>query len=124
MEIYITKDLIDRKRGKADYLIPFDCDAGGTFALYSLLCRHARLCILPNQEPVDEQLSAYDIKGISETRPSAALKSFFRLHPSFRRGFLLFVLFGTCMAIGDGVLTPAISGQVPAFYLCLFNSVA
>lgn len=86
-----------------------DNGEGGTFALYSLLCRHARLCILPNQEPVDEQLSAYDINGISETRPSAALKSFFRLHPSFRRGFLLFVLFGTCMAIGDGVLTPAIS---------------
>ncbi|CAK9326939.1 unnamed protein product [Citrullus colocynthis] len=86
-----------------------DNGEGGTFALYSLLCRHARLCILPNQEPVDEQLSAYDMKGISETRPSAALKSFFQLHPSFRRGFLLFVLFGTCMAIGDGVLTPAIS---------------
>ncbi|XP_031743351.1 potassium transporter 1 isoform X2 [Cucumis sativus] len=86
-----------------------DNGEGGTFALYSLLCRHARLCILPNQEPIDDQLSAYDIKGISETRSSAALKSFFRLHPSFRRGFLLFVLFGTCMAIGDGVLTPAIS---------------
>lgn len=72
---------------------------------------------------MDDKLSAYDIKGILETRSSAALKSFFRLHPSFRRGFLLFVLFGTCMAIGDGVLTPAISGRVPTFYLYLFNSV-
>lgn len=87
------------------------------------------MCILPNQEPVDEKLSAYDMKGISETRPSSALKSFFQLHPSFRRGLLVFVLFGTCMAIGDGVLTPAISGQVPAFHQWLyldkiFNSLA
>ncbi|XP_022150925.1 potassium transporter 1 isoform X2 [Momordica charantia] len=86
-----------------------DNGEGGTFALYSLLCRHARLCILPNQEPVDEKLSAYDMKGIPETRPSATLKSFFQLHPSFRNFFLVFVLFGTCMGIGDGVLTPAIS---------------
>ncbi|KAG7037000.1 Potassium transporter 1 [Cucurbita argyrosperma subsp. argyrosperma] len=86
-----------------------DNGEGGTFALYSLLCRHARLCILPNQEPADEKLSAYEMKESLETRPSAALKSFFQLHPSFRKGFLVFVLFGTSMAIGDGVLTPAIS---------------
>ncbi|CAN6556424.1 unnamed protein product [Malus baccata var. baccata] len=86
-----------------------DNGEGGTFALYSLLCRHARLSILPNQEITDEKLSEYVTEGTTETWQSSALKSFFDKHPRFRKGLLVFVLFGTCMAIGDGVLTPAIS---------------
>lgn len=78
--------------------------------MYSLLCRHARLSILPNQEITDEKLSEYVTEGTTETWQSSALKSFFDKHPRFRKGLLVFVLFGTCMAIGDGVLTPAISG--------------
>nr|QAU20959.1 K transporter protein [Fragaria vesca subsp. vesca] len=86
-----------------------DNGEGGTFALYSLLCRHARLSILPNQEITDEKLSEYVTEGNTDTSHSAALKSFFNKHPRFRKGLLIFVLFGTCMAIGDGVLTPSIS---------------
>ncbi|XP_058110309.1 potassium transporter 1 isoform X4 [Magnolia sinica] len=37
------------------------------------------------------------------------LKSFFDKHPKFRNGLLTIVLLGTCMTIGDGVLTPTIS---------------
>ncbi|XP_010253804.1 PREDICTED: potassium transporter 1 [Nelumbo nucifera] len=86
-----------------------DNGEGGTFALYSLLCRHARLSILPNQQAVDEKLSTYQ-KGASEdTRHSAKLKLFFEKYPKSRNGLLIFVLLGTCMAIGDGILTPAIS---------------
>ncbi|BBH04629.1 potassium transporter 1 [Prunus dulcis] len=86
-----------------------DNGEGGTFALYSLLCRHARLSILPNQEITDEKLSEYVTEGTTDTLQSSALKLFFDKHPRFRKGLLVFVLFGTCMAIGDGVLTPAIS---------------
>ncbi|KAL6200365.1 hypothetical protein ACLB2K_030147 [Fragaria x ananassa] len=86
-----------------------DNGEGGTFALYSLLCRHARLSILPNQEITDEKLSEYVTEGNTDTLHSAALKSVFNKHPRFRKGLLIFVLFGTCMAIGDGVLTPSIS---------------
>ncbi|KAK9940816.1 hypothetical protein M0R45_017457 [Rubus argutus] len=86
-----------------------DNGEGGTFALYSLLCRHARLSFLPNQEITDEKLSEYVTEGNRDTWQSSALKSFFNKHPRFREALLIFVLFGTCMAIGDGVLTPSIS---------------
>lgn len=86
-------------------------DAGGTFALYSILCRHAGLSILPNQQAVDEKLSEYVTEGSADTWQSSALKSFFEKHPRFCKGLLIFVLLGTCMAIADGVLTPAISGS-------------
>lgn len=85
--------------------------AGGTFALYSLLCRHARLSILPNQQAIDEKLSAYATEKSADTWQSFAMKSVFEKHPRFRQGLLIFVLLGTCMAIGDGILTPAISGS-------------
>ncbi|XP_058110307.1 potassium transporter 1 isoform X2 [Magnolia sinica] len=86
-----------------------DNGEGGTFALYSLLCRHARLCILPNQQSADEKLSTYGKEGAADTWQSSMLKSFFDKHPKFRNGLLTIVLLGTCMTIGDGVLTPTIS---------------
>ncbi|KAM7527657.1 hypothetical protein LguiB_031067 [Lonicera macranthoides] len=86
-----------------------DNGEGGTFALYSLLCRHAKLSILPNQQETDEMLSAYAVEESSHSRQSSAVKSFFEKHPEFRKGLLIFVLLGTCMAIGDGIFTPAIS---------------
>ncbi|VFR00412.1 unnamed protein product [Cuscuta campestris] len=88
-----------------------DNGEGGTFALYSLLCRHARLSLLPNQQQeTDEKLSSYGIRGTKDDSPqSAAFKSFVESHPSFRNALLVFVLLGTCMSIGDGVFTPSIS---------------
>ncbi|KAJ6716332.1 POTASSIUM TRANSPORTER [Salix koriyanagi] len=86
-----------------------DSGEGGTFALYSLLCRHAKLSILPNQQATDEKLSTYATEASADTWQSSALKSFFEKHPRFHKVLLIFVLLGTCMAIGDGVLTPAIS---------------
>ncbi|KAK4606047.1 hypothetical protein RGQ29_000359 [Quercus rubra] len=67
------------------------------------------LSILPNQQAVDEKLSEYVTEGSADTWQSSALKSFFEKHPRFCKGLLIFVLLGTCMAIADGVLTPAIS---------------
>ncbi|XP_021746067.1 potassium transporter 1-like [Chenopodium quinoa] len=80
-----------------------DNGEGGTFALYSLLCRHANLGIQPN----DEKLSAYAIEGSVHTARSFKLP--IEKHERFHKALLIFVLLGTCMAIGDGVLTPAIS---------------
>lgn len=85
--------------------------SGGTFALYSLLCRHSKLSILPNQEASDKELSSYAIEGSADTWQSTFLKSLFEKHPKFQNALLIFVLLGTCMAIGDGILTPAISGR-------------
>ncbi|KAL5748119.1 hypothetical protein ACOSP7_025156 [Xanthoceras sorbifolium] len=86
-----------------------DHGEGGTFALYSLLCRHARLGILPNQQATDEKLSVHSTDGLTDTWQSSALVALFEKHPRFRKVLLIFVLLGTCMAIGDGVLTPPIS---------------
>ena len=36
-----------------------DNGEGGTFALYSLLCRHARVSLLPNTQLADEHLTEY-----------------------------------------------------------------
>ncbi|XP_021776518.1 potassium transporter 1-like isoform X2 [Chenopodium quinoa] len=80
-----------------------DNGEGGTFALYSLLCRHANLGIQPN----DEKLSAYAIENSEHTARSFKLP--IEKHERFHKALLIFVLLGTCMAIGDGVLTPAIS---------------
>ncbi|CAA6654734.1 unnamed protein product [Spirodela intermedia] len=91
-----------------------DNGEGGTFALYSLLCRHARLGLQPNQQHIDEKLSSYKAEGGAETRQSSRIKGFFSKHPRYRHGLLIVVLFGTCMAIGDGVLTPTISDYVVA----------
>ncbi|KAF9622906.1 hypothetical protein IFM89_035139 [Coptis chinensis] len=85
-----------------------DNGEGGTFALYSLLCRHARFSLLPNQQAADEELSAYKY-GPSTQIVSSPLKRFLEKHKRLRTALLLVVLFGACMVIGDGVLTPAIS---------------
>ncbi|RWW31941.1 hypothetical protein GW17_00003409 [Ensete ventricosum] len=87
-----------------------DNGEGGTFALYSLLCRHAKLSLLPNQQSADEELSTYYRNGyISQNTIHSPLKRFLEKHKRLRTCLLLIVLFGACMVIGDGVLTPAIS---------------
>ncbi|KAF6134216.1 hypothetical protein GIB67_010015, partial [Kingdonia uniflora] len=88
-----------------------DNGEGGTFALYSKLCRHAKVSFLPNGQVADEELSAY--KDSSDGRPATnvglKLKSTLEKHRVLQRVLLVLALIGTCMVIGGGVLTPAIS---------------
>ncbi|KAE8023415.1 hypothetical protein FH972_009109 [Carpinus fangiana] len=89
-----------------------DNGEGGTFALYSLLCRHARVSSLPNCQLADEELSEYKNGRISLDPKSgfgSRLKSALERHRVLQRVLLILALIGTCMVIGDGVLTPAIS---------------
>ncbi|XP_010496406.1 PREDICTED: potassium transporter 4 isoform X2 [Camelina sativa] len=85
---------------------------GGTFALYSLLCRNAKLSLLPNQQAADEELPAYKFGPSTGTGSSSRFTSFLEKHKSLRTALLVLVLFGAAIVIGDGVLTPAISGKV------------
>ena len=89
-----------------------DNGEGGTFALYSLLCRHARVNALPNCQSADEELSSYkkDIISPAPTTFGARLKSTLEKHRVLQRFLLVLALIGACMVIGDGILTPAISG--------------
>ncbi|CAN7087503.1 unnamed protein product [Brassica oleracea var. botrytis] len=92
-----------------------DNGEGGTFALYSLLCRHARVNSLPSCQLADEQLAEYKTESPSEEEmgpPSgfaARLKSTLEKRRVLQKVLLVLALIGTCMVIGDGVLTPAIS---------------
>lgn len=81
--------------------------AGGTFALYSLLCRHMRI----------ENLSARDAdsSGVSDSEgqeKQSRLGKIFKKSVVARRVLLFISILGMCMLIGDGVLTPAISGLI------------
>lgn len=84
---------------------------GGTFALYSLICRYAKVGLIPSQEAEDSNVSNYQLELPSKRLETASrLKS--KLENShFAKLFLLFAtMLGTSMVIGDGVLTPSISG--------------
>nr|XP_011463380.1 PREDICTED: potassium transporter 6-like isoform X1 [Fragaria vesca subsp. vesca] len=91
-----------------------DNGEGGTFALYSLLCRHARLSSLPNCQSADEELSDYKKESDARSlKPNSSfgsgLKSTLERHRVLQRFLLVLALIGACFVIGDGVLTPAIS---------------
>ncbi|VAH20779.1 unnamed protein product [Triticum turgidum subsp. durum] len=88
-----------------------DNGEGGTFALYSLLVRHAKFSLMPNQQAADEELSAYHKPGYAaqDTAMLRALRHFLENHSKSRTCLLLTVLFGASLVIGDGVLTPAMS---------------
>uniref|UniRef100_A0A0E0LDP2 Potassium transporter n=1 Tax=Oryza punctata TaxID=4537 RepID=A0A0E0LDP2_ORYPU len=112
-----------------------DNGEGGTFALYSLLCRHARAALLPpgraGAEPGDEDqfLDAGAAKkaaangnaltlsgrGGGGGGAAASVRRLLERHKVLQRVLLVLALVGTCMVIGDGVLTPAISDGVFCF---------
>ncbi|KAF8687807.1 hypothetical protein HU200_042745 [Digitaria exilis] len=107
-----------------------DHGEGGTFALYSLLCRHARAALLPpgraSSAGDDDQL--FDAAGGGAKKAgaengnamtlggrgggaAASVRRLLEKHKVLQRVLLVLALVGTCMVIGDGVLTPAISGK-------------
>lgn len=102
-----------------------DNGEGGTFALYSLLCRHAKVNALPSFQSSDEDLSAYkkDIRSPEPWTFGARLKSTLEKYRVLQRFLLVLALLGACMVIGDGILTPAISGRVLFFSCCFSVSV-
>ncbi|KAG0556711.1 hypothetical protein M758_11G071500 [Ceratodon purpureus] len=88
-----------------------DNGEGGTFALYSLLCRHLKLSIVLNQQSADEELSAYKVERHPsvESLRGVRFRQLLEKHKVLQNGLLIVVLLGTCMVIGDGALTPALS---------------
>ncbi|KAK1383782.1 Potassium transporter [Heracleum sosnowskyi] len=88
-----------------------DNGEGGTFALYTLLCRHARVSTLPNGQLADEELYEYRKDEIPSDNKGygVKLKSTLEKNKVLQRVLLILTLIGTCMVIGDGVLTPAIN---------------
>ncbi|XP_070664745.1 potassium transporter 5-like isoform X2 [Malus domestica] len=83
---------------------------GGTFALYSLLCRYAKVGLTPSQQAEDRDVSKFQLElPTKSVKRASRLKSSLENSP-FAKLFLLFAtMLGTSMVIGDGVLTPCMS---------------
>lgn len=86
-----------------------DNGEGGTFALYSLICRNARVHAIINQHPTDKKLTTYSQKKFKRNTMADKTKKWLEAKEYRQHALVLLVLFGTCMVIGDGILTPAIS---------------
>ncbi|KAB2635453.1 potassium transporter 7-like, partial [Pyrus ussuriensis x Pyrus communis] len=87
-----------------------DDGEGGTFALYSLICRHAKVSLLPNQLPSDARMSSFRLKVPSpELERSLKIKERLEASLTLKKLLLMLVLAGTAMVIADGVVTPAMS---------------
>lgn len=91
-------------------LLANDDGEGGTFALYSLICRHANASLLPNQLPSDARISSFRLKVPSpELERSLKIKERLESSLTLKKLLLMLVLAGTSMVIADGVVTPAMS---------------
>ncbi|KAL5198959.1 hypothetical protein ABZP36_002471 [Zizania latifolia] len=87
-----------------------DDGEGGTFALYSLICRNARASLLPNQLRSDTRISSFQLQVPSvELERSLQIKEHLETSSMLKKLLLMLVLFGTSMVIADGVVTPAMS---------------
>ncbi|WVZ65151.1 hypothetical protein U9M48_014561 [Paspalum notatum var. saurae] len=87
-----------------------DHGEGGTFAMYSLLCRHADIGILPSKKVYsEEEPLLHNQPANARTRRPSWLGKFFERSITARRALLFMSILGMCMLIGDGILTPAIS---------------
>ena len=93
---------------------------GGTFALYSLISRYAKIRMIPNQQAEDAMVSNYSIEvPNSQLRRAQWFKQKLesskvaKIESSKVAKIVLFTLtiLGTSMVMGDGTLTPAISGK-------------
>ncbi|KAB8104019.1 hypothetical protein EE612_036648 [Oryza sativa] len=93
---------------------------GGTFALYSLISRHAKVSLVPNQQAEDE-LHLHISKSSSLRRPSVQrlastaeeraqwVKDLLENSRPVRISLFLLTILATAMVISDACLTPAIS---------------
>ncbi|KAF6136518.1 hypothetical protein GIB67_035077 [Kingdonia uniflora] len=83
---------------------------GGTYALYSLICRYAKVSLLPNHQAEDRELSNYRLETPSN-RLERATKIKVKLENNKVTSVMLLsvILLGTSMVIGDGILTSAMS---------------
>ncbi|GKU96314.1 hypothetical protein SLEP1_g9563 [Rubroshorea leprosula] len=93
-----------------------DNGEGGTFALYSLLNRNAEISLIPNHQPEDIEISNYRLDPPSnQLRRASIIKKVLENNKVIQVIVLLVTILGTSMVIGDGILTPSISGAEAMF---------
>ncbi|CAO2195773.1 unnamed protein product [Urochloa humidicola] len=83
---------------------------GGTFALYSLISRYARISLIPNQQAEDAMVSRYKLESpTNRIKRAHWIKNKMENSPKIKVMLFLVTVLATSMVIGDGVLTPCIS---------------
>ncbi|XP_062209323.1 potassium transporter 21-like [Phragmites australis] len=84
---------------------------GGTFALYSLISRYAKVSLIPNQQAEDQLVSGYNNHGKTSTtlRRAHWLKQWLEKSKSAKIWLFLLTILAIAMVISDAVLTPPIS---------------
>ncbi|KAG6522521.1 hypothetical protein ZIOFF_019661 [Zingiber officinale] len=95
-----------------------DNGEGGTFALYSLLCRQGSIGLLPIHQLADQELSTYkknddtaaNVAASGPVTSASVVRRLLEKHQALQLTLLILALIGTSMVIGDGIFTPAISG--------------
>ncbi|KAH6808462.1 high affinity K+ transporter 5 [Perilla frutescens var. frutescens] len=86
---------------------------GGTFALYSLICRYAKVGLIPSQEIEDREVSNFKMELPNNSLQRASKLQSKLESNNFAKYILLFAtMLGTSMVIGDGILTPSISDLI------------
>lgn len=68
--------------------------------------------LLNTVDPAHERISSCRSEISKDTRMSLLIKEFFQKRKSSRIVLLLVVFLGTGMVIGDGILTPTMSGMI------------
>ncbi|KAG2568660.1 probable potassium transporter 15 isoform X1 [Panicum virgatum] len=87
-----------------------DDGEGGIFALYSLICRNAKVSLIPNQVHSEKRMSSFRLKlPTPELERSIKVKEKLESSLLLKKLLLGLVLFGTSMFISNGVITPAMS---------------
>ncbi|EEC77974.1 hypothetical protein OsI_17345 [Oryza sativa Indica Group] len=87
-----------------------DDGEGGIFALYSLICRNAKVSLIPNQVHSEKRMSSFRLKlPTPELERSIKVKEKLESSLLLKKLLLGLVLFGTAMFISNGVITPAMS---------------
>ncbi|KAK7831536.1 potassium transporter 7 [Quercus suber] len=101
-----------------------------SLVLYTLilipLVKYVLVSLLPNQLPSDARISSFRLKVPSaELERSLKIKERLENSQALKKLLLMLVLAGTSMVIADGVITPAMSGEVRmisvAFLVILFS---
>uniref|UniRef100_K4BJK3 Potassium transporter n=1 Tax=Solanum lycopersicum TaxID=4081 RepID=K4BJK3_SOLLC len=85
-----------------------DNGEGGTFALYSLLCRRANVGLLPSDTSFTELMHLEEGTPSKMKAESRARRAIGR-YKSSHYLLLLLALLGSCLIICDGIFTPALS---------------
>ncbi|KAK6931079.1 Potassium transporter [Dillenia turbinata] len=95
------------------------------------LAKYANVNMLPNRQPVDEQISSFRLKlPTPELERALNIKEKLETKSSLKIFLLLLVMVGTSLIIGDGILTPAMSvmsavsglqGEIHGFGRTLFS---